>query len=203
MNENELTVYLLRHGQTSMNADSNRYCGLTDVELTKLGKQQAVNTGLLLKDIVFDAVYASPLQRSKETARLLNLPNEVQVDPSLTEIDFGSWEGKTREEFITQDPQSWENWNENPLIYPAGGTGETAQSVIERVERFYKQAKEKHMGKNILIVGHNGINRIFLAHMLGMPIRNYRSILQENSCITLFTIDTKGEFQLQKLNCRG
>lgn len=197
-----LTVYLLRHGQTDMNADSNRYCGLTDAELTDLGRKQAKHAGELVASIKFDAVYASPLQRSKITASLLELPNPVEVDPRLIELDFGSWEGKTREEFIAENPNSWERWNENPLIYPAGGDGETAQSVIDRLDSFYADKINQHVGKNILIVGHNGLNRIFLAHKLGMPVQNYRSILQENSCITRFILSEDNEFQLQRLNCK-
>lgn len=203
MSKSELTVYLLRHGQTDMNADSNKYCGLTDAKLTELGKQQANHAGKLVASINFDAVYASPLQRAKDTAELLGISDTIKVDPRLIEIDFGRWEGKTREEFVAENPDSWEKWNEDPKKYAAGGNGETAQSVIERLDDFYAEKIKEHKHKNILIVGHNGINRIYLAHKLGMPLQNYRSILQENSCITLFTMGGPEGFQLQRLNCGG
>lgn len=198
-----LNVYLLRHGQTSMNAEGNKYCGLTDVELTELGVKQAKAAAVQLENIKLDAVYASPLVRSRRTAELLNLGMPVTVDERLIELDFGSWEGKTREEFIRDDPRSWENWNTDPLVHAAGGDGETAQSVIDRLKSFFKEINEKHAQRNIVIVGHNGLNRILLAHLLGMPLKNYRSILQENSCVTLFSITGDNEFQLQKLNCKG
>lgn len=202
MTNKVLTVYLLRHGQTDMNADRNRYCGRTDAQLTELGRSQAKDAGDMLRPIDFAAVFASPLQRSGKTAELLDLSLPVQVDERLIELDFGGWEGMTREEFIAKMPETWERWNEDPLRYPAGGDGETAQSLIDRVEDFFSDAVEKYMGKRILVVGHNGLNRLFLSHKLQMPVRNYRWILQENSAITRFIIGENGEFQLQRLNCR-
>ena len=202
MTNNVLTVYLLRHGQTDMNADRNRYCGRTDAQLTELGHSQAKNAGELLREIDFAAVFASPLQRSRKTAELLEFPLPVQVDERLIELDFGGWEGMTREEVIEKMPETWELWNQDPLLHPAGGDGETAQSLIDRVEDFFEEAVEKYMGKNILVVGHNGLNRLFLSYKLQMPVQNYRWILQENSAITRFVMGRNGEFQLQRLNCR-
>ena len=191
----------MRHGQTAMNADNNRYCGVTDVELTSIGEQQAVDVGQRLQDLSLDALFSSPLKRARRTAELLGLDKELQVDPRLIELDFGQWEGKTREEFIAEDPSSWTNWNTDPEAHPAGGDGETAKSVIDRLNSFYEEVLSKYNGGIIAVVGHNGLNRIFLANKLGMPIRNYRSILQENSCLTVFTL-TDEDFQLLKLNCK-
>lgn len=196
-----VTVYLLRHGQTAMNADNNRYCGITDVELTTVGEQQAVDVGQRLQELSLDALFSSPLKRARRTAELLGLDKEVQVDPRLIELDFGQWEGKTREEFIAENPDSWANWNTDPEAHPAGGDGETAKSVINRLNSFYEEVLSKYSGGTIAVVGHNGLNRILLAKKLGMPIRNYRSIVQENSCLTVFTL-TDEDFQLLKLNCK-
>src|SRR5690625_4947170 len=96
MTSNVLKVYLLRHGQTDMNADRNRYCGRTDAQLTELGRSQAKGAGDMLRSIDFAAVFASPLQRSGKTAELLDLSLPVQVDERLIELDFGGWEGMTQ-----------------------------------------------------------------------------------------------------------
>lgn len=199
--KNDLTVYLLRHGETTMNADGNRYCGITDAVLTEKGKQQALAAGRLLAEIKPEIVFASPLRRSRHTADLLGLSVPVEVDPRLTEMNFGSWEGKTREEFIAENPESWNNWNKDPRTYRAGGDGDTAAEVIARLEDFFNEKQKEFRGKTIAVVGHNGINRLYLSHMLGMPARNYRSILQENSRVTRFVLTGDGGFQLQKLNC--
>ena len=198
----ELTVYLLRHGETDMNADGNRYCGITDAILTENGIKQALEAGKLLAGEDIAALFASPLLRSRRTAELLGLSLPVEVDERLIEMNFGSWEGKTREEFIAEDPESWRKWNEDPEVNPAGGDGDTAKAVTDRLKDFFDEKFREYKGKSIVVVGHNGINRLYLSCMLGMPARNYRSILQENSCVTRFVLSDGEGFQLQKLNCR-
>lgn len=198
-----LNVYLLRHGETTWNADGNRYCGITDVELTEKGLSQAAQAKDLLEGIHFDAIYSSPLKRAYITATIAsNERMEVIKDPLLLEAAFGQWEGKTRAEFVSEDPELWEQWDKDPGNTRAGATGDTAGEVVERVNRFFEEAAHRHPGGTILVVAHNTVNRFFLAHKLGMPLKNYRRIFQENSAITQFTLDNHNEITLNKLNCR-
>lgn len=197
-----LNVYLLRHGQTQWNADGNRYCGRTDIPLTETGKGQAEAVKDQLKGLSFDAVYSSPLERAYLTARIAGGGREVIKDERLIEVDFGQWEGKTKEEFIQEDPTLWQNWMSDPFSSRAGGTGETGREVIQRVDRFFIDVR-KHQYTNILVVGHNGINRLYLAWKLGMVVKYYRRIHQENSSVTLFTLDEHGELMLKLLNSKG
>lgn len=196
-----LSVYLLRHGETSMNADGNRYCGRTDIGLTEKGEAQARQVRDQLKGLAIDQVYSSPLQRAYLTASIASGNREVMKDERLIEVDFGIWEGKTREEFIAEEPAIWHAWCADPEHAPAGGNGETAGIVVKRVDDFFKEAFEKHKNGNIMVVGHNGINRLYLAYKLGMPLKDYRKIVQENSSITLFTLDEQGDISLKLLNC--
>jgi alpha-ribazole phosphatase/probable phosphoglycerate mutase len=53
-----------------------------------------------------------------------------------------------------------------------------------------------------MVVAHNGINRLYLAHKLGMPLKNYRQLVQENSSITRFTLDQDGTLTLELLNSK-
>jgi broad specificity phosphatase PhoE len=195
-----LSVYLLRHGETEYNADGNRYCGRTDAGLTNKGVKQAVNVFHQLQDEKFDAVYSSPLSRAYLTAQIATGSQQVQADERIIEVDFGNWEGKTKEEFIAEDPASWEAWMQNPENAQAGVTGETGAEVIERVNAFYNEMLQKHKNETIVVVGHNGINRLYMAYKLGMELKNYRRIFQENSAITFFELDDNGEITLKKLN---
>jgi alpha-ribazole phosphatase/probable phosphoglycerate mutase len=196
-----LRVYLLRHGQTAWNADNNRYCGRTDIPLTGLGKQQAESVKQQMHGIVLNGVYSSPLQRAAETARIAS-GAEVITDQRLIEADFGQWENKTREEFIAENPKSWEDWNNDPTYTQAGVTGETGKEVVLRVDRFFSEMIRIHPGGSILVAAHNGVNRLYLAYKLGMPLRNYRQIVQHNSSITLFTLDEEGMLTLEYLNTK-
>jgi broad specificity phosphatase PhoE len=198
-----LNVYLLRHGQTQWNAEGNRYCGRTDIPLTEVGIRQAEFVRQQLEELSFDAIYASPLQRAYRTAQIAGGDKGVITDSRLIEADFGSWEGKTKSEFIKENADLWDAWNNDPAVAKAGGSGETGMEVIRRVDEFFKDTLQKHRAANILVVGHNGVNRLYLAYKLGMHIRYYRRIVQENSSVTLFTLDDTGDVALKLLNSRA
>jgi len=196
-----LNVYLLRHGETQYNADGNRYCGKTDIALTEKGIRQANAVCKQLAGVKFDAVYSSPLTRARRTAEIASGGQQVITDERLIEASFGRWEGKTKEEFIPEDPQLWDDWMNDPANTRAGGEGETAQEIVDRADDFYRWALQKHKDQTILVVGHNGLNRFYLAYKLGMPLSNYRRIVQENSSVTFFQLDDDAVIGLQKLNC--
>lgn len=196
-----LNIFLLRHGQTAWNADNNRYCGRSDISLTPKGIQQAEAVRDQLKDISFNGVYSSPLARAYKTAVIAGgLP--VTKDERLIEADFGHWEKKTKEEFIAEDPQLWHNWMDDPAHHRAGGSGETGQEIVTRMDDFFRELLLKHPTGNILVAAHNGVNRLFLAHKLGMPLKNYRMLVQDNASVTVFNLSAHEPFILQHLNTK-
>ncbi len=197
-----LKLYLVRHGETSYNAEGNKYCGRTNVDLTEKGENQAIELKVLLANIEFDAVYSSPLTRAFKTAQLSVPHTEINTDDRLIELDFGNWEGKTREEFIRENKSVWDLWNNDPINNRAGACGETAGELIERIDSFMDDILRTHNEGNILIVAHNGVNRFLMAYLLGFNPRNYRKIVQENSSLTVLGFDKEEGFSLLKLNCR-
>ncbi|HVF97389.1 MAG TPA: histidine phosphatase family protein [Flavisolibacter sp.] len=197
-----LTVYFLRHGQTQWNAENNRYCGRTDIPLTDLGRQQAEAVGRLLKDVPFEGIYSSPLQRAYQTAGLAGGGREVTVDQRLIEADFGKWEGKTKEQFLAEIPNTWPAWLQDPMTTQAGGTGETGKEIIERMDGFFQSMLANHLSGNILVTAHNGINRLYMAYKLGMNVKHYRRLHMDNCSVTIFQLDQDGEFVLLQLNAQ-
>jgi len=196
-----LYVYLLRHGETTWNAVGQRYCGITDVPLTEKGISQAKDVAIALQHISFDAIYSSPFQRAYCTAEVIAAnKQEVITDNRLKETNFGIWEGLSLSQIQEQTPQLWEAWRTDPDHTAAGKNGETAKEVVQRADLFFEEALHKHPTGHIAVIAHNGLNRFYLAHKLGMPLRNYRKIYQENAAITLFSLDHTGELDLLKLN---
>jgi broad specificity phosphatase PhoE len=196
-----LNVYFLRHGQTAWNADNNRYCGRTDIPLTDKGIEQAKLVNEQMRGIRLDGVYSSPLQRAALTASIAT-DRTVITDDRLIEADFGQWEKKTKEEFIAENPVPWENWINDPGNTRAGVTGETGLEVVLRVDGFFTEMINKHAGGTILVAAHNGVNRLYMTYKLGMPLRNYRQLVQHNSAITFFTLDENGLLTLEYLNTK-
>ena len=196
-----LKIFLLRHGETAYNADNNRYCGRTDIPLTAKGIAQAEEVKRQLEGIELAAVYSSPLQRAYTTAHIASGKEPIK-DDRLIEADFGEWEGKTKEEFIAEKESLWLDWMRDPAVHRAGGTGETGAAIVARVDDFFQSLVQDHAAGNIMVVAHNGINRLYMAHKLGMPLKNYRQLVQQNSSITCFTLDEKGTLTLELLNSK-
>src|SRR3954468_22005909 len=92
-------VFLVRHGATVLSAE-NRFAGATDVPLSDEGRAQAGRLALRLSNEKLAAVYASPLGRTMETARIAVEPHGLPVQPrdGLREISHGRWEQMTRHE---------------------------------------------------------------------------------------------------------
>ena len=87
------TVYLLRHGESIL-TEHRLVCGVTNPPLSEKGKETARRAGRRLreKDIQFDRVFCSPLQRCQMTVREIGI-TEFSVDPRLREMNFGVYEG--------------------------------------------------------------------------------------------------------------
>ncbi|WP_347552536.1 histidine phosphatase family protein [Pseudalkalibacillus hwajinpoensis] len=181
-------VYLVRHGESEWNAAGDLYCGRTDIGLSQLGRKQAEKAGQFLSDVSFDAVYSSPLIRARDTATLIMGKNDhpVKTDERIFEGDFGEWEGRSKKEFIAEDPESWESWMADPWQTKAGRTGETAKEMHDRASSFFEEIGNKHPDETILVVAHNNTIRFFLAGVLGMPFANYRKLFQDNTGINIF-----------------
>ena len=80
--------YFLRHGETLWNAEG-RLCGRTDVALSDTGRQQAQLLARRVQRILIDVLYASPLKRALETARIIGqaIGRDPVVDFQLAEMN--------------------------------------------------------------------------------------------------------------------
>ena len=93
-------LYFVRHGQTVWNVE-NKICGATDIPLTELGRQQAMETGRAILDqgIHADEILYSPLERAADTARYISEITGIpaRAEHRLTEQNFGKWESTARD----------------------------------------------------------------------------------------------------------
>src|SRR5213076_1063225 len=92
-------VFLVRHGATVLSAE-DRFAGATDVQLSEEGREQARRLAERLRAEKIAAVFASPLGRTLETARIIAASHglEVELRDGLREISHGRWEQMTRHE---------------------------------------------------------------------------------------------------------
>jgi probable phosphoglycerate mutase len=172
-------VFMVRHGATVLSAE-DRFAGVTDVELSEEGREQARRLAERLSQEKISAVYASPLGRTVETARILAAPHdlEVQTCDGFREISHGHWEGMKRRDVEKKFPNEMAEWEKDPYTFaPAGG--ESGLAVTARALPALIDLVREHPGENILVVSHKATIRLLLSSLLGFDPRRYRDNLDQ------------------------
>jgi broad specificity phosphatase PhoE len=145
--------YLLRHGEAVSNVENIVSCWPEKIKnpLTADGISKIKKQAEELKNKNIDLIFASPLQRTKETAEIVGdaLGIKVKHDKRLREIGFGTYNGKTVSEFLNYFNEGLANRIKNKTP-----KGENYVDVTKRVFDFLKEINSKYKGKNILIVSH-------------------------------------------------
>jgi broad specificity phosphatase PhoE len=172
-------VFMVRHGATVLSAE-DRFAGITDVELSEEGREQARRLADRLSGEKIAAVYASPLGRTVETARILAAPHDLQVQTcdGFREISHGHWEGMKRREVEEKFPEEMAEWEKDPYTFAPEG-GESGLAVTARALPELIDLVREHPGENILIVSHKATIRLLLSSLLGFDPRRYRDNLDQ------------------------
>jgi broad specificity phosphatase PhoE len=184
-------LYLIRHGATMLTAE-DRFAGATNVALSDEGRRQAAALAARLKSVKLSAIYASPLDRTMETASILAAPHRLEVQPrdGLREISHGRWEGMTRAEVLNAYPEEVAAWDEDPYTFaPAGG--ESGLAVTARALPPMMDIYAAHRGEHVAIVSHKATIRLVISSMLGFDPRRYRDNLDQSPC-ALNIVDVRG-----------
>ena len=144
------TLYLVRHGETYDN-ERQIMQGQTPGELNPTGIRQAEALGRQLADVHFDAVVASDLWRSIQTARIVAEPHgmEVVTTPLLRERDWGSFTGR-----YIPDLQGIKPWPDDI---------ESLQAMKDRAGQFLDFIRQTYPDQTVLAVGHGIINKAIQA----------------------------------------
>lgn len=190
---------MVRHGATVLTAE-DRFAGSTDVELSDGGRAQTRRLGQRLQREKIAAVYASPLGRTVETARILAEPHglEVQTRDGLREISHGRWEQMTRREVDEAYPEEAAEWEKDPYTFAPDG-GESGLAVTARALPVLIEIVRRHPGENLLVVSHKATIRLLLSSLLGFDARRYRDNLDlqpASLCIVDFKDPTRARLSL-------
>lgn len=165
------TFYLVRHGQSTGNAE-NTLTGHSDVLLTELGCEQALQTAGQLIDKQIDFIYCSPLQRALETAIIigkeLDLP--VSVWDSLIERDLGVYTEKPVS-IIKELPDDQVLKTDGVTYFLGAEDSESFPDLLERARGVLYDLENLHPGKTVLLVAHGDIAKMFYAAYEGMDWR--------------------------------
>lgn len=166
-----VTIYLTRHGETKWNVE-NRLQGSMDSPLTKKGIADAICLFERLKDVNFQAIYSSPSERALQTARYIKGEKDVPIDTieELKELNFGDWEGKTKDEIALKHNPEYQNfWNRPHTYNHAPHKGEGLTDFKRRVETAVKKVISDNKNKTVLIVTHAVVIRAIMAFTMNIP----------------------------------
>ena len=159
-----------------------------DVPLSPKGLRQAAWWKNKLSCLDFEGVYSSDLIRALDTAKsVVNIHEfHIHVIPQLREIDLGDWDGETIENIKTRFPDSWKERGRRIDSFKTPD-GESFQDLHDRVIPVFQKIISEMTG-DVLIVGHAGVNRIILCHVLEKPIKELFDIPQEYAALNLIEV---------------
>ncbi len=160
-------LILVRHGETA-GQSSIRYYGVTDVPLSDLGREQAHQARRQIPGETFETVWASSLCRAWESAQIIAPNHPVRIEFDFREIDFGRWEGLTREEIEVVDPALYAAWQAKQpgFEFPEG---ERRPDFRSRIESGLTRLRATG-ASSALVVAHKGVVRTLLELVCGQTL---------------------------------
>lgn len=157
--------------------------------MDEIGRQQAAKLGRYFEKHPVEAVFCSPLCRSRETASIISggvLP--VLEKEKLTELYMGEWENLPFQELkkirngIEQEPLQGE------------GRRVGKYRIEHAIQEILEETKE-----DVAVVAHAGVNCCFLSGILGVPLEVSRQITQPYGGISKVIVDENGGLQIDAL----
>lgn len=193
-------IILVRHGHVDW-ISPERFRGRAELPLSSLGRRQAhAAAGYIAATWKPDAVYTSPLGRCRETGAAIAAPFRLEPEPidGLCDIDYGEWQGLTRDQAKECWPDESELWFRAPHIAAIPG-GETLAAVLSRVTPALRDILQHHPDQTVVMVGHDSVNRVLLLFTLELPLSRYWHLRQDPCGINELIFDN-GSFVVGSIN---
>lgn len=222
----ELTLYIVRHGKTMLNT-TDRVQGWSDAVLTPAGEEVVTAAGIGLKDVEFQNVYSSDSGRAIQTADLIIKENGKSADlkpitdPRLREFNFGTYEGDlnhnmwqdiaddqgvTLEEFMNNmTPESFANSvakldakkDEEGLNWPAEDYKTITNRLTEGLDDIVAKEMKNGGSGNVLITTHG----LSISAMLATISKDFKIPKGGVKNASVTTVKYKdGKYTIDKVN---
>jgi probable phosphomutase (TIGR03848 family) len=195
------TLLLIRHAENDFLG--RRLAGrLPGVHLNAAGCQHAEQLAEALRNLPIKAIYASPLERTMETAEPLAQALSLAILPraGLQEIHFGGWQGKTMKQMARM--KLWKTVQEAPsqMTFPGGESFPEAQA---RVAAELTAINAGHADEDLVACfSHSDAIKLAVAYFLGMPLDNFQRTSIDPCSITMLHLPKEGAPHLSSINQR-
>jgi len=183
-------LLLIRHGLTDW--VGHRLPGWTPgIHLSEQGRQQAETLAQRLASLPIEAIYASPLERTVETAEAIAAPQglSVQLRENLGELRIGEWTGQAIEDLAKK-----EEWLAIQF-YPSGANipgGETMHEMQARVVAELDAIRKAHPGATVAVVSHADVIKAAVAHYIGLHLDLFQRLSVYPASLTAFRFNKFG-----------
>lgn len=111
----------------------------------------------------------------------------LMEDRDFSEVDFGAWEGLTKQQVAVHDPQVFAAWQSQPGTTAVPGAA-PVMDAQRRALVAIRRVAQRHGREHVAIVAHSTLNRLLLTGLLDAPIDSYRRIVQCNACVNILDL---------------
>ena len=184
------TFFFVRHAVTAHTGQ--RLSGwMPGIHLSEEGRAQAEAVAQRLARVPIKAVYASPIERTMETAAPIAARHELEVEriPALGEVRFGRW---TNRSFKTLTRTKL--WG-TVQRWPSGARfpdGETLREVQARAVDAVEALRARHRKRVVCCVSHADVIKLVAAHYLGLHIDLFQRIDIAPASVTVVNVSDFG-----------
>ena len=171
------------------------------VDLSDEGRRQAKALGERLADLPVRAIYASPIERTAQTAAAIaaHHPVEVQELPGVIEADYGEWTGGKLVELAKTD--LWKTVQRAPSRARFPG-GESLAEMQGRMVTALEKIVADHVGELVVVVSHADPIKAAIAHFTGLHLDLFQRVVVSPASVTAFELSPYGA-ALVKCNDTG
>jgi len=197
-----MRILLARHGETQWNVEGRCQGQGFDIPLSATGREQARLLGMRLAGQPLCRAVASPLLRARQTAELAlgERAGLLTLDPGLMEIHHGRWEGQLAGTIRAEYPDLQRAWRETPEQVTLPG-GESLAAVAARAWPALAAAcRGLGAEATVLLVAHDGVCRVLLCQVLGLPLARVWRFRQASTCLNLLEGPDLEHLQVVRLN---
>jgi len=181
-----MRLYIIRHGQTAWNREEV-FRGTRDIPLNEVGLEEAAALADTLRETRFDALYTSPLSRARQTADAVAKYQGLlpEIEPLLTDLNFGAWQGKAHEEVKRKYPELYQTWITMPeqARFP---DGESLQIVLNHADALLTKLQAACRGQTIGLFTHRVVCKVLICRLLGLELGSFWQIEQSTTCLNSF-----------------
>ena len=192
--------YLVRHGANDFIGNGKLAGWLPGIHLNETGAAQAHALAEILKSAKLRAVYASPLERTMETAEPIAASHGLDVEPrpGIGEVKYGRWQGQSLK--VLRRRKLWPTVQRAPSLarFPDGESIPEAQArIVAELEAY--RAEHKSPKSAVVCVSHADIIKLAIAHYIGLPLDLYQRLIIEPASISILIVHD-GQTRLARLN---